>query len=247
MIAASLHDFHVWHRKSYAPSASPELLPTAQTLARRCFIAKVCFLSRLGCDTVPSKSSPPIMPRDHLSTNQSDSDQDEKQENRNPAGNKSHASDKDDLDFVPVGQRDVEAVDGDDDESEMHRVLRPLLGLQRQAQRSRGAAANKYDDLHPFAQILSLSDLEACVALESAAFPEHERCSRDKVCLALLIHLNPPIQPTHPPSLGPIPKQQRVTFCTIEMNHHKPASFRRSRASSLDSGGHYGRLSSSAA
>jgi hypothetical protein len=141
------------------------------------------------------------MPRDHLSTNQSDPDQDEKQENRNPAGNTSHASHKDDLDFVPVGQRDVEGVDGDDDESPMHRVLRPLLGLQRQAQRSRGVAANKYDDLHPFAQILSLSDLEACVALESAAFPEHERCSRDKVCLTLLIHLlcNPPILPIHRP------------------------------------------------
>ena len=35
--------------------------------------------------------------------------------------------------------------------------------------------------LHPYVQILSISDLEACVALENAAFPENERCSREKV------------------------------------------------------------------
>ncbi|MCJ1411150.1 hypothetical protein MMC19_005238 [Ptychographa xylographoides] len=34
--------------------------------------------------------------------------------------------------------------------------------------------------LHPYVQILSISDLEACVALENAAFPENERCSREK-------------------------------------------------------------------
>lgn len=37
--------------------------------------------------------------------------------------------------------------------------------------------------LHPYVQVLSLADLEACVALENAAFPENERCSREKVCL----------------------------------------------------------------
>ena len=37
-------------------------------------------------------------------------------------------------------------------------------------------------DLHPHVQTLSISDLEACVALENAAFPENERCSREKVC-----------------------------------------------------------------
>ena len=37
------------------------------------------------------------------------------------------------------------------------------------------------DDLHPHVQVLSINDLEACVALENACFPEHERCSREKV------------------------------------------------------------------
>jgi hypothetical protein len=36
--------------------------------------------------------------------------------------------------------------------------------------------------LHPFVQILSIADLDACIALENAARPEGERCSREKVC-----------------------------------------------------------------
>lgn len=36
-------------------------------------------------------------------------------------------------------------------------------------------------DLHPYVQTLSLSDVDSCVALENATFPEHERCSREKV------------------------------------------------------------------
>ena len=38
-------------------------------------------------------------------------------------------------------------------------------------------------NLHPYVQLLSLSDLDACLALENAAFPEKERCSREKVCI----------------------------------------------------------------
>lgn len=37
------------------------------------------------------------------------------------------------------------------------------------------------NDLHPYVQTLSLADLDSCVALENAAFPEEERCSREKV------------------------------------------------------------------
>lgn len=38
----------------------------------------------------------------------------------------------------------------------------------------------KIETLHPYVQTLSLVDLESCVALEQATFPEHERCSREK-------------------------------------------------------------------
>ena len=36
--------------------------------------------------------------------------------------------------------------------------------------------------LHPHVQTLSTADVDACVALENAGFPENERCSREKVC-----------------------------------------------------------------
>ncbi|MCJ1393118.1 hypothetical protein MMC18_005990 [Xylographa bjoerkii] len=40
--------------------------------------------------------------------------------------------------------------------------------------------SDEKNKLHPYVQLLSISDLEACVALEAATFPEHERCSREK-------------------------------------------------------------------
>ena len=42
------------------------------------------------------------------------------------------------------------------------------------------------ENLHPYVQVLSISDLESCVALENAAFPESERCSREKVSLLIV-------------------------------------------------------------
>jgi hypothetical protein len=38
----------------------------------------------------------------------------------------------------------------------------------------------KLDELHPFVQLLSVSNVEDCAEVENA-FPENERCSRDKV------------------------------------------------------------------
>ena len=43
------------------------------------------------------------------------------------------------------------------------------------------AKADERNELHPYVQTLSLSDLESCIALENAIFPEQERCSREKV------------------------------------------------------------------
>ncbi len=36
-------------------------------------------------------------------------------------------------------------------------------------------------ELHPYSQIIGLNDLKSCLKLEQANFPEHERCSREKV------------------------------------------------------------------
>lgn len=43
---------------------------------------------------------------------------------------------------------------------------------------------NQRDELHPYTSILTLSDVDDCVKLEEAAFPENERCSREKVFLS---------------------------------------------------------------
>lgn len=45
-----------------------------------------------------------------------------------------------------------------------------------QTQSSRGAAENY--GLHPYVSTLGLADVESCVALENATFPEHERVCR---------------------------------------------------------------------
>jgi len=42
---------------------------------------------------------------------------------------------------------------------------------------------SKMNELHPYCQTLTIGDLENCVHLENATFPEHERCSREKVSL----------------------------------------------------------------
>lgn len=34
---------------------------------------------------------------------------------------------------------------------------------------------------HPYIQTLTESDIESCINLENAAFPEQERCTREKV------------------------------------------------------------------
>jgi len=66
------------------------------------------------------------------------------------------------------------------------------------------AKANENDNLHPYVQTLSISNLESCVALENAIFPEHERCSREKVDL-LLVH-------TIVESLANLPQMQRASI-----------------------------------
>ncbi|KAF6224831.1 hypothetical protein HO133_010025 [Letharia lupina] len=46
--------------------------------------------------------------------------------------------------------------------------------------RTNRAKVNERNDLHPYVQTLSLSNLESCVALENAVFSELERCAREK-------------------------------------------------------------------
>lgn len=79
---------------------------------------------------------------------------------------------------------EVEEEEEADSEEEQHSFYRPgLAGLLggRMMQRSSRSAPGKFDHLHPFTQVLSVSNVDDCVELEAEAFPENERCSREKV------------------------------------------------------------------
>ncbi|KAL8769749.1 MAG: hypothetical protein Q9209_004365 [Squamulea sp. 1 TL-2023] len=60
-------------------------------------------------------------------------------------------------------------------------------GFEFGISRSAKVANKALTDLHPYVQTLTLSDLESCIALENATFPEHERCSREKFMYRLTI------------------------------------------------------------
>lgn len=105
-------------------------------------------------------------------------------EDAETAGNpevKSTSTTKDDLSLTRFNHRNQEEEDdSDDDDHAMahHPIFGMLAG--RLGQRRRGST-HKYDKLHPENQVLSIAYLEDCVEVESGAFPENERCSREKV------------------------------------------------------------------
>lgn len=68
----------------------------------------------------------------------------------------------------------------DDDEDE-DRFTGYSRALSKPHQSEAMKRAGRRNDLHPYVTNLSLSDVESCVRLEEAAFPENERCSREKV------------------------------------------------------------------
>ena len=53
--------------------------------------------------------------------------------------------------------------------------------INAQHLRANRAKVNDRNGLHPYVQTLVLKDVDSCVALENAVFPEEERCSREKV------------------------------------------------------------------
>lgn len=53
---------------------------------------------------------------------------------------------------------------------------------------SRDDSNPQRDDLHPYTQTLTLSDVDSCTVLEEAAFPPNERATREKVSLSCRPH-----------------------------------------------------------
>ncbi|KAF2774497.1 acyl-CoA N-acyltransferase [Teratosphaeria nubilosa] len=65
------------------------------------------------------------------------------------------------------------AMDAEDEERMVNR-------LSRQQKRQQSSAQPERDELHPYTQTLSMSDVDSCVKLEEEAFPPNERASREK-------------------------------------------------------------------
>ncbi|RMZ86120.1 hypothetical protein DV737_g15, partial [Chaetothyriales sp. CBS 132003] len=74
---------------------------------------------------------------------------------------------KDEDDFVDINRGDIEMADASYQE--------PLPEDPR-----RRGSSHKWDYLHPVTQVLTVANVDDCTALEADAFPEHERCSREK-------------------------------------------------------------------
>ena len=62
-----------------------------------------------------------------------------------------------------------------------------ILGSEEEEEAAIAALSQrneKRDELHPYTQSLTLSDLESCVRVEEQTFPPQERCTREKVSLS---------------------------------------------------------------
>jgi hypothetical protein len=67
------------------------------------------------------------------------------------------------------------------DKPDGHAVQQPEKPSQGTMFATQARNNAKRDNIHPYTQTLTLSDVESCVILEDAAFPPQERASREKV------------------------------------------------------------------
>lgn len=142
------------------------------------------------------------------SQSQQNNQENEKPSSSPPQDSTTAVNDKDDDEFVDIEHEDVEmqesdggkrtvddldlqrfrAVHGDQDEEDDseeehdHMANHPLLSMLsgRLGPRRRGSS-HQWDALHPVTQVLSFANVGDCTELEVSTFPEHERCSREKV------------------------------------------------------------------
>jgi len=77
----------------------------------------------------------------------------------------------------------TESPNSTEESGEHHGNGQFIILRDHQAQPSKGPKG--LAKLHPYTRPLTLSDVDSCVALEDVAFPENERCSREKVSLRI--------------------------------------------------------------
>ena len=81
---------------------------------------------------------------------------------------------------TPKTDSEDENAKRDDDYNEFT-IHRDERQLSIQMLRDSRAKSDERNELHPYVQTLSLSNLESCVSLEDAIFPPEERCTKEKV------------------------------------------------------------------
>jgi hypothetical protein len=72
----------------------------------------------------------------------------------------------------------LDRTDNNNESKPVQQSDKPVQGTMFAAQAQKNS---KRDNLHPYTQTLTLSDVESCVILEEAAFPPQERATREKV------------------------------------------------------------------
>lgn len=136
------------------------------------------------------ENTKPTGSNDRNSTNQKDDEDFVPVSHRDLAGEgepmnvDSHPSDEPGSSPLGAGLQRMSGNLLDLDEDAEHSFLHPLMGHLQGRLLGRSMARNapkKFAPLHPYTQILSLHDVDECVRIESEAFPEHERCSQEKV------------------------------------------------------------------
>jgi hypothetical protein len=69
----------------------------------------------------------------------------------------------------------------EEETSQFDHLWTKFMAFSNHQRLARNKSPEDKNKLHPYVQILSITDLDACIALENAAQPEGHRCSREKV------------------------------------------------------------------
>ena len=102
----------------------------------------------------------------------------------------SHDSDAEKAGMPPLAKEDElgETVRSPADPSSEDPITRSIMfgklgsaDNDRDVDRPDNDMPERLKELHPYAQILSINDLESCLKLEESVFPPHQACTRGKV------------------------------------------------------------------
>lgn len=82
-----------------------------------------------------------------------------------------------------IGKREADPSDPSSEDPITRSMMFGKLGSndEEDLERPDNDMPERLKELHPYAQILSVNDVESCIKLEESVFPSHQACSREKV------------------------------------------------------------------